>query len=410
MRTVITNCTVIDVRAGAALGGRSITMDEGRVLKVTATGLPADGESRIIDGTHTFAIPGLIDMHVHSEHNPEPTSASRNTAGPTLMGIRAVRNLHHAAVSGITTVRDLGGGHGATFEIKDAWQQGEFLGARPLVAGPMVTAIGGHGTEDGSTLGIEVSGVDEIRRTVRQLVAQGADVVKVVTGGVVARTELTLGELRAAVDEAHWSGVPVASHANFSLRGIRNSIAAGCDSIEHCCVADINALETMAARGTAMCPTLTVLARVRAYPGHYGGGSSPLCVAVHRAWETHLANVHLAHELGVPILAGSDAGMPGVGFSALLEEVQWLARCGLSPAHALAAATTTAAAVLRRDDLGEIASGRVADLVLLNQNPLADVRALTDRRAVVLGGEIVWSPSGDTRQLAQQSEGPAARG
>src|SRR5262249_44829473 len=160
-------------------------------------------------------------------------------------------------------------------------------------------------------------GVDEVRRTVRRLISEGADVIKVVTGGAIARTELTLDELRAAVDEAHWCGVPVASHANLSLRGIRNSIAAGCDSIQHWCVPDREALDAMAANGIAMCPTIPVLARVRSHPDAYGGPTGALPVAVNRAWETHLQNVRLARELGVRIITGSDAGMPGVPFDSL---------------------------------------------------------------------------------------------
>jgi imidazolonepropionase-like amidohydrolase len=229
-----------------------------------------------------------------------------------------------------------------------------------------------------------------MRRTVRRLISEGADVIKVVTGGAVARTELTLDELRSAVEEAHWCGVPVASHANLSLRGIRNSIAAGCDSIEHCCVPDQAALDAMAARDIAMCPTITVLAHVRSHPDAYGGPTGPLPMGVNEAWETHQRNVALASGLGVRIIAGSDAGMPGVPFDSLLAELAWLVRCGLSPAQALAAATVDAAAVLGRNDLGEIRVGATADLVLLNRDPIADIGALGDPRAVMIGGKVVW--------------------
>jgi imidazolonepropionase-like amidohydrolase len=392
MRTLITNCAVVDVRVGHVQERQTIVLDGAHIVAITPADRPIDGQDQVIDGSGCYAVPGLIDMHVHSCCASDGPAETPPTHEPTLMGVRAVRNLQLAARSGITTVRDLGGGHGAPFAIKAAWLHDEFIGARPLVAGPMVTAVGGHGAENGSTLGVEVTGVDEMRRTVRRLVSQGADVVKVVTAGAVARTELSLDELRAAVDEAHWCGVPVASHANLSLRGIRNSIAAGCDSIEHCCVPDRQALDAMAAMDIAMCPTITVLARVRDDPGEYGGPTGALPTAVNQAWEAHLHNVRLARELGVRIIAGSDAGMPGVPFDSLLDELAWLVRCGLSPAQALAAATVDAAAVLGRKDLGEVRIGGAADLLLLNRDPLADIGALGDRRAVILAGRIVsWS-------------------
>lgn len=145
----------------------------------------------------------------------------------------------------------------------------------------------------------------------------------------------------------------------------------------------------MAAMDIAMCPTITVLARVRDDPDAYGGPTGALPTAVNQAWQTHQQNVRLARELGVCIIAGSDAGMPGVPFDSLLDELAWLVQCGLSPAQALAAATVDAAAVLGRNDLGEVRIGGAADLLLLNRDPLADIGALADRRAVVLAGRIV---------------------
>jgi imidazolonepropionase-like amidohydrolase len=398
MRTLISNCALVDIRAAAVRPGQSIMIEAERILAI----IPAQGEAGaadvVIDGTGTFAIPGLIDMHVHIDHDPGParpldfTACSRDRI---LTGFRAARNLREAAASGVTSVRDLGGAHGVPFAVKEGWRRGEFIGARPFVAGQMITAVGGHGAEGDDGLGLEVCGPQETRRAVRELIARGADVIKVVAGGVVARTELTPEELGAAVDEAHWNGVTVASHANFSLRGIRSSIAAGCDSVEHCCVPDKRALEAMAENHVGMCPTITVLARIKTNPGLYGGDSSKLSKAVAGVWEKHLENVYLAHSMGVPILAGSDAGMSGVRFDAVLEEVQWLVRCGLTSVQALAAATTSAAEFLRCDDLGEIRAGNTADLVLLNSDPLRDIHALDDRYAVICSGHVI--AYGETR-------------
>ena len=102
----------------------------------------------------------------------------------------------------------------------------------------------------------------------------------------------------------------------------------------------------------------------------------------------HPQRIKTAFDLGVKIIAGTDAGF--VPFDALIGEVIGLGKCGLAPSAALAAATINAASVLRRDDLGEIAVGGVADLLLLNQDPLADLGALRDKRSVILGGEVFW--------------------
>jgi imidazolonepropionase-like amidohydrolase len=392
MRTLISNCALVDIKAAAVRPGQSIMIEAGRILRVAPAGEEEDGADLVINGTGTFAIPGLIDMHVHIDHDPAPPTPAGSTGGNLdriLIGFRAARNLREAAASGVTSVRDLGGAHGVTFAVKEGWRRGEFIGARPFVAGQMITAVGGHGAERGDGLGFEVCGPQETRRAVRELIARGADVIKVVTGGAIARTELTPEELDAAIDEAHWNGVTVASHANFSLRGIHNSIAAGCDSVEHCCVPDKRALEAMAEKHVAMCPTIAVLSRIKTNPELYGGDSSKLYLAVAGVWEKHLENVYLAHTMGIPILAGSDAGMTGVRFDAVLEEVEWLVHCGLTTAQALAAATTSAAEFLRCDDLGQIKAGGTADLVLLNSDPLQDIRALGDRYMVICSGHVI---------------------
>lgn len=397
--TAVSNCTVVDVREGRLVPGRSIRFKDGVIAAIVNGSDPA-GDGAVLDAAGAFAVPGLIDMHVHICAN----AAAGAGAGPeerygsaSRMAIHAVENLRSALAAGVTTVRDLGGSLDVPFEVKRAWREQLFTGARPLVAGPMVTAVGGHGTERGSRLGLEVSGTDEVRRTVRGLIGKGADIIKVVTGGVVARTELTAGELAAAVDEAHWCHVPVASHANFSLRGIRNSIEAGCDSIEHCCVPDLEALETMAARRIALCPTITVLARIKEQPELFGGVRSPLVLAVQRAWPRHLKNVRLAASLGVPLVAGTDAGMPAVGHDALVEELEWLERCGLTPIDALRCATLAAADALGRSDLGELTASRSADLLLVAHDPTRSVASLRDVRAVVLAGRLVQR-NGHTRR------------
>jgi imidazolonepropionase-like amidohydrolase len=377
------------VPSGATLPKRSIFIERGRIDRITPSGVePPLAET--IDARGAFVIPGLIDMHVHACASPlEKHAHATGIDSPTRMGIQAAENLRVALAAGVTTVRDLGGGPVVPYDLKQAWAMRLFIGARPLVAGPMVTAVGGHGTESGWRLAVEVCGAEEMRRAVRTAVSRGSDVIKVATGGVATRTELTLAELVAAVDEAHWCGLKVASHANFSLRGINNSIEAGCDSIEHGCAADRRALEEMRSRNIALCPTITVLARIKERSDVYGQKTPALTDAVQRAWRQHEEVVHQAIALGVTIVAGTDAGMPAVGFDSLHEELRWLVRWGMSPIEALRSATCAAGELLGRTELGAIAPGSSADLVLLGEDPRADLSALSDVRAVMLEGRLV---------------------
>ncbi len=390
MSTAVINCELLDVRHGDVLPRQSLFVEKGRIERIAPSGvLPPVDET--IDADGAFVIPGLIDMHVHACASPHIDGSAPETGrdAPTRMGIQAAENLRSALGAGITTVRDLGGGSVAPYDVARAWSDRLFAGARPLVAGPMLTAIGGHGSERGAQWGTELCGTEDMRRAVREAVSRGADVIKVVTGGVATRTELTFLELAAAVEEAHWCGVKVASHASFGLRGIQNSIRAGCDSIEHGCAADRRALEEMASKGIALCPTITVLSRAMDRPDARGKEMPILADAIREAWQQHEIVVRQAKELGVPIIAGTDAGMPTVGFDALAEELEWLVRWGLTPLDALRSATCVAGDVLGREDLGSLAPGCSADLVLLDRNPIEDVSNLRGIRAVMLAGRLV---------------------
>jgi imidazolonepropionase-like amidohydrolase len=370
---------------------QTIEVEDRKITAIT-TGRTAreavEGEETI-DLGGAFVVPGLIDMHVHIGYRPDEVFP-KVTIGQATAGMRAARNLQTAAFAGITTVRDLGTARPAVFEAKAAWHRGEIPGARPLVAGPIVATASGVESVD-PALFIGVSGVEETRRVVRELIAQGADVIKLYADDT--RVQLSLEEMRTAADEAHTCGVSVAAHVSLSTSSLRRAIDVGCDSVEHCLIDDLELLEEMAARGIAMCPTMAVLNaflevdnyRNSSPPSNYERQVGPI--------NAHPQRIKTAFDLGVKIIAGTDAGF--VPFDALIGEVIGLGQCGLCPSAALAAATINAASVLRRDDLGEIAVGRVADLLVLSRDPLADLRALTRKRTVILGGEVFWPSSGE---------------
>lgn len=385
----IANCRLVSVEDGVVQADRVIVLEGPRIQRiVSATDWSPPPGAAVIDARGSYASPGLIDMHVHACYDSDRDAAvvGRPSESPGIMAIRAAANLRCALAAGITTVRDLGAGHGASLDVKRAWTRQLFRGSRPFVAGPMLTAIGGHGTEGGSSTGLEVCGPDDMRRVVRTLIAKGVDAIKVVTCGGAVRPELRLDELMAAVEEAHWCGVPVASHAHFEPRSIMNSVLAGCDTIEHGCALTDEAMDAMAERGTALCPTITVFARILEEPERFGGPTSRFVGKVRAAWERHLENVGEAHRRGIPIIAGTDAGVTGVGFDALAEELGWIAHCGIPAIDVLRAATSRAAACLRREDLGSLRPGCTADVILTAADPLCDTAALRQMELVVQSG------------------------
>ncbi|HEY0072178.1 MAG TPA: amidohydrolase family protein, partial [Chloroflexia bacterium] len=340
------------------------------------------------DGRGLTILPGLIDMHVHMCMDPasEQTPPDR-VEFAVAMTLNAMANLRKALTSGITTVRDLGGGLGVPMLVKRAWQRGQVVGARPLVAGSMITAIGGHGVEMG--FGLEVGGPDEAREAVRHELSMGADVIKLVTYGVNMPGELNLDKLRAAVEEAHSSGRKVACHAHFSKASIENTIVAGCDTLEHGSLLDDRLVDLMLERGTYYCPTIAVMENVAATEQYYGGPQSEFRRVVRENLGHSRASVQLAHRKGVPIVAGTDAGTPGMEFDKLHDELRCLVSLGMSPHEAIRCATGVAAEALGQPNLGRIAPRAKADLIAVAGDPVADLEVLRRPKAVFIDGRLL---------------------
>jgi imidazolonepropionase-like amidohydrolase len=240
-------------------------------------------------------------------------------------------------------------------------------------------------------------GVDAVRRAVRRQLAEGADLIKVMATGAMLSSETedaraiqyTLDELRAAVEVAHDNFKPVAAHAH-ARQGIVNAVEAGVDSIEHCTVADDDALRRIARAGTFVVPTICageLLFRdrgvVEAMPEH-------LRRRMVEFNDIHLATIRRAHELGVRIAMGTDAGTPGNHHGLNAHEcILMTTRCGLSAADSIRTATINAAALLRReDDLGTLEVGKYADVIACAGDPLQDIDELTRIGFVMKAGRV----------------------
>jgi imidazolonepropionase-like amidohydrolase len=337
--------------------------------------------------------PGLIDSHVHLvwDGSDDPVTTLRAESEQELV-VRAVENARKTLQGGVTTARDLGSTADVAITVARAVRQNRIPGPRLFASGRTVIITDGHDP----FWGIFSDGPEACRRAVRELRGAGADLIKVsATGGVYGQavgeepgaTELSRAELEAIVDEAQRFDLSVAAHA-VGTEGIDNAIDARVDTVEHGNLASDDALDRMAERDVAYDPTLFVYREIAE------SGTAPAYAAanaetvVERHWE--VVEAALARD-DVRVIAGSDAGSPGVPQPALHLELDCLVEAGATEAQALEAATAAAATELGRPELGVVAEGTPADLVGFARSPLEDVTATGEPRVVLKNGRTVRS-------------------
>ncbi|MCA9707458.1 MAG: amidohydrolase family protein [Myxococcales bacterium] len=383
---------------------------EGGVIVEIGAGLTAPEGARVVDLGGRTLLPGFIDAHVHLGASPPESFAQgvvddvrRSLADHALLG---ADNARKTLWAGFTTVRNVGGTL-ADRALRDAIAQGRVPGPRVLVANHAIGITGGHcdGTNamhpdlwpQGQDYRHGVAdGPDEVRKAVRYQIKHGADVIKVcATGGVMSQgdavgaSQLQPDELRAAVEAANRADRKVAAHAH-GTQGIREAVEAGVHSIEHGSILDRETVRLMVARGTFLVPTLHVADAVlqQADAGVLSAESAAKARAIAPKMR---ASFTLAHRGGVRIALGSDAGVfehgdNGQEFSAMVAQ-------GMAPMDAIVAGTSSAAELLGLSDVGRIAVGLRADLVVVEGDPLQDVTVLESPAMVIKGGVIHRPPA-----------------
>jgi imidazolonepropionase-like amidohydrolase len=383
-RTVLRNARVFD-GTGADPAAADVVIENGRIVDV-GTGLDGD-EAHDLDGR--TILPGLFDCHTHVVVSHIDEWRLVNTPF-SVRFYEAARNLSVTLRSGITSIRDAGG---ADLGMRQALADGLIPGPRMQVSLIMLTQTGGHGDDwypsgvripfipayPGMPSGL-VDGPDEMRRKVRELHRNGADVVKVATsGGVLSprddprHAHFRPAELEVLVEEATAAGMFVMAHAQ-GADGIKHAIRAGIRSIEHGIFLDDEGIELMLEHGTWLVPTLLAPRGVieAADAGvHLPAGVLDKARAV---VETHRVAVGRAIEAGVRIAMGTDSGVTAHGRN--LEELGLMGSLGMSPAAVLEATTRSAAQLLGVDgDRGTIEPGKLADLTVVSGDPY-DLEAL----------------------------------
>ncbi len=393
---------VITDPAAPVLGPSTIRVDDGRIVAITPGLARPEPGKKIIDLSNKTVLPGLIDMHVHLSSVPGGDYRDEAVYPDEWAVVVGVKNARTTVLAGFTTVRDLGSPPRVGFVLRDGTAQGMFVGPRIIASGPAISIIGGHGDVSGFRPEVNAvldahntcTGPDECAARVREAAKNGANLIKITaTGGVLSQQGRGLGqhftdaEMEAIVTTAHGLGLRVAAHAH-GARGIEAAARAGVDTIEHGTFADAAALKVMKAKGTAFVPTLMAFTGIRDRLGK--GVYTPVVEAKVRETLSQVGKaLRAAHDMGIPIVFGTDAAVFEHGRNA--EEFgQMVDLGGLTPAEALASATTTAARLLDMDgQIGRIAPGYSADIIAVDGDPLTNVRVLENVKFVMVRGQVV---------------------
>lgn len=367
---------------------QGVLVDGDRITWIGAhTRAPREASKlRAIDGIGRTLTPGLIDCHVHLNYDGGADFvAEARDMSDALAVIKGTRNLMRHLSAGVTTVRDLGGR--GTCDLGAAVDAGVVPGPRVIAAGRALTITGGHG----SSIGIarEIDGADDARKAVREQIKAGAAAIKVIaTGGVLTPgigatfTAMTRDELGAAVDEGHKWGRGVAAHA-IGAEGVLQSVRAGVDSVEHCSQLTAEAARGMVDRGTFRGPTLSAVRGILEHPKDVPGY---VLAKARSLEEDSMASFERAVKARVRHVVSTDAGTPFNPHGGAPREIASMVEWGMPTLRALTAATADAAELLRLRDLGRVAPGLVADLVLWDGNPVDDVTLLSKPRAIWKAG------------------------
>jgi imidazolonepropionase-like amidohydrolase len=398
---ILKNARLIDGTGAAPVDAATVVIRDNRIEAVTTrnqSDWPAEAE--IIDVVGMTVLPGLIDCHDHmANHRYSLEHRWRLDEPQSTRHLRTAAVLKQTLTAGYTMIRDAAG---CDAGFKRAIEEGLIEGPRLVLSLSIISPIGGIGDAvspsglplddccciPGDPLLPEsvVNSLADVRPVVRRMVRAGADVIKcATTGGASSRPghgprdgAFNLDEMQALVDEAHALDRRVMCHA-LGGRGLDIAIEAGVDSIEHGCYLNENPrhLERMAERGIFFVPTLLV------YEYHRKSPQPHVRERAQALLEHHVTSIKRALEIGVKVVAGTDAG--GHGHPANAGELECLVKSGMTPMQALQAATGWAAECLgRQDELGTVQPGKLADLVVVAADPLTDIAVLRDPTRIAL--------------------------
>ncbi len=398
----IVGARLVDGLGGDPVENATVVIEGGRIRTVGKdTRVPRGAE--VIDAAGRTVLPGIIDCHVHSTYRARDIR-KHLTNTPTYNVLRSTHILEETLACGVTTARDMGG---ADAGFREAIAEGFVKGPRLLISIVMISQTGGHG-DSWVPAGIRLQkrawlpsgiadGPDEMRKLVRTLLMAGADFIKIcTTGGITSLTDswdepqLAADEIRIAVAEAAAKRKRVAVHAE-GLDGIRNALCADIYSLEHGWFMDERCVDEMIERGIWWVPTIALVPlSVERRKNDPAWSSQQLAkeddkdAAIYQAMQKQMPLWKDAVKRGIKVAMGTDQShrlLVGENLVELEFMVNWL---GMSEMEAIVAATGRAAECIERPELGALAPGRIADVLMVDGDPLQDIRVLQQRQRLHL--------------------------
>ena len=371
-----------------------VIVDDDRVRSVASGDASIPKEAEVIDLSRYTGVPGLIDAHTHITYYWDGTTAPRSELRHTAVtAFLAQENAQRALEAGVTTIRNLNSPDGTDLAMRDLINMGKMIGPRMFVSGLGIRIT--RSTAPPTPIGIMADGVDAVIHAVRQVIASGADWVKMYgsTGGfddVTQAQTFTFEEMKAAVDATHALGKKIAIHS-YGPGGARDAVRAGTDSLEHATDMDDQTIAEMVKRKTYYAPTIDhnqyYVENADTVYHFPPGAKERLLDYIQRNFET----ARKAFQAGVHMIVGSDAVYNGWGLN--MRELDWFVKMGMTPAQALKTATTEPAALLGMEkSLGAVAPGFYADIVAVEGDPLVNITAVSRRdniRWVMKAGRVV---------------------
>jgi imidazolonepropionase-like amidohydrolase len=410
---------LFDPAAGKLLGETTLVVEGGRIKELRAgtvesrpyqdAARAAGGDFHYVELAGQTCLPGLIDAHTHLTGETSPTGYTDqfrwNIAD---YAIRSTVYARRTLLAGFTTVRNLGDTDNESIALRNAINAGIVPGPRIFTAGKAIGSTGGHADPtDGYRMDLAgdpgvkdgvINGPADAWKAVRQHYKDGVDVIKIMpSGGVLDESasadnpQMTIEEIKAVVAAAHDYGFTVAAHAH-GAEAIRRAVLGGVDSIEHGTFMDADDMKLMKEHGTWYVPTIIAgkyVEQMAAKPGYY---PPQVAAKARQVGPIIQATAGKAYKAGVKIAFGTDAAVYPHGQNA--KEFQYMVDAGMPPMYVLQAATTHAAELLHKSkELGQIAEGRIADVVAVPGNPLEDIRAMQHVGFVMKDG-VVYKQDG----------------
>ena len=345
-------------------------------------------------------MPGLIDAHVHLTMYGKPSSVMDFLMdSATYTALKAADCAKKLLYAGFTTVRSMGDKASADYAVKRAINEGMIEGPRLLTSGKAISITGGHGDfvpgdVELDSIGETCDGVDEVRRAARDRLKNGADNIKLMaTGGGNSPgpgtvSQLTEEEMRVAVEEAANRNALTAAHA-IGADGIKRALRAGVRTIEHGSFLDDEGIELLLKGDHYLVPTLCAFRTIKYGPE--GGVPDYVLEKIHYFATAHYAGLEKAYKAGVKIVCGTDTGTPFNCHGDGAEELEMYTKLCMSPMEAIKTATSMAAQALRQPDIGVLAAGKTADLLVVKGDVLANIALLQNKAdlTIIHNGKLV---------------------